>query len=76
MKKVLTALAALSTPTLPRLPERFLRMLDRYYRKGKHHDAPGKVAGWTWVAFLRERHAAYDEIKSRYGIQAAIALGY
>lgn len=73
MKKFLLKLA--DKPT-PQFPERFLRTLDRYTRKGKHHDGRGTVAGWTLVAWLRKRNDHWAEVRAYEGIQAAIALGY
>lgn len=73
MKKFLLYLA--DKPT-PQIPDRLLRHVDRYFRKGRHHDAPGTVSGWATRAWLKERLDHWAEVHSHQGIQAAIALGY
>lgn len=69
-------LLALADKPTPQFPEKFLRLLDRYTRKGKHHDAPGRPTGWAMTAWLRRRNERWQEELERHGIQAAIALGY
>jgi hypothetical protein len=73
MKKFLLALA--DKPT-PQFPDRLLRYLDRYVRKGSHHDAPSRPTGWALAAWLRQRNDAWFQVYSYEGIRAAINLRY
>lgn len=75
MKKFLNAIDDKAQALDARYWQAFLRHLDRYGRKGRHHDRPGSVSGYAMRAWLKERSDKWQETCDHYGINAAIDLG-
>lgn len=66
----------LANKPTPQLPERFLRLLDRYTRKANHRDAEDRPTGYAIAAWLRRRNDDWYEVFNHQGIRAAINLDY
>lgn len=79
MKKIMSILEAIDAKAQEfdaKHWQSWLRYADRYFRKGRHHDAPDTVSGYAMRAWLKANLDHWEDVRSRYGIEAAINLGY